>query len=89
MAFITVAYDPKSDLTINVTKDLSEEMTIETDELALTYIPDYAADGVFFNLTDKFTGESKTLGFDIRYWQSQQEGRTQPSGVYIFRPKDG
>ena len=70
MAFITVAYDPESDLAINVTKDVSEEMTIETDDLTLTYVADYAADGVYFNLVDKLTGESKTLGFDIRYWQS-------------------
>jgi hypothetical protein len=70
MAFITVAYDPESDLAINVTKDLSEEMTIETDDLTLTYVADYAAEGVYFNLVDKLTSESKTLGFDIRYWQS-------------------
>lgn len=68
LAFITVAYDPSIDLTINAST--SDTMSIETEELSLTYLPGYDGEGVYFSLTDKKTGQMNTLGFDIRYWQS-------------------
>ena len=73
LGFITVRYDTEADLTIPTLKAKdATAMVIETDDLQLSYMPDYAAEGVYFNLLDKVSGESKTLGFDIRYWQSFQ-----------------
>ena len=70
IGFITITYDPEADLTIGVTHAFNESMTIETDEIALTYVADYDKEGVFFSLKDKLSGECKILGFDLRYWQS-------------------
>lgn len=41
--------------------------TLESDDLIVTLV-DYPEDGVYFELTDKLSGESKMLGFDLRYW---------------------
>jgi hypothetical protein len=87
LGFFTVTYDAQSQLTVNSSR--AEQMMIESDELALTYLPDYDAEGIYFSLLDKQTQETKTIGFDVRYWQSFQDPDLQSSGVYIFRPKDG
>ena len=68
---------------------MDQDYTILSDELSLSYLADYANEGVYFNLTDKLSGESKVIGFDIRYWQSFQTDIGQNSGVYIFRPAAG
>jgi hypothetical protein len=43
-------------------------MVIESTDLKLTYLPGYDGDGVYFTLLDKLSGETQTLGFDMRYW---------------------
>ena len=63
-------------------------MIIESDDLSLKYLSDYDGEGVYFELTDKLSGVAKTVGFDLKYWQSSQNNG-QNSGVYIFRPIDG
>jgi len=55
LGFIMVTFDGEADLAINVTDLPSDDMTIETDELALTYLPGYDAEGVYFSLLDKKT----------------------------------
>jgi len=90
LGFITVRYDPEANLTVNTLKAAdATTMAIESADLKLSYLPDYTAEGVYFSLLDKVSGESKTLGFDMRYWQSFQSNNAQSSGVYIFRPKNG
>ena len=64
-------------------------MIIESEDLVLRYLPDYVGEGVFFELTDRASEATKTMGFDLRFWQSFQSENQQNSGVYIFRPKDG
>lgn len=70
LGFITITYDPETDLTVRVSQSIDEPMIIETDEISLSYVADNLQDGIFFNLTDKQSGESKMLGFDLRYWKS-------------------
>jgi hypothetical protein len=47
------------------------DLTIENDELKLTYNSDsdMIEQGILFTLTDKLTGESNPVGFSLRYWQ--------------------
>jgi hypothetical protein len=68
LGFLTVSYDPTADLTIPLTHNTNENLILESDDLTLTYIAEYVNEGVYFNLTDKLSGESKILGFDLRYW---------------------
>jgi len=68
LGFFVVRYDPTVDLAIPVFSDFSQEMVIESDDLALKYLPDYAGEGVYFELTDKDAGSKKIVGFDLRYW---------------------
>jgi len=70
IGFFTVEYDSKTDLSIRVRTDT--ELKIENDELSLKYLPDYESEGVYFEMTDKLSDDSKVVGFDIRYWQSYQ-----------------
>lgn len=49
-------------------------------------------DAIYFTLTDKLTGDSNLVGFDLRVYESYQEYARgvwgdQLSGAYIFRPK--
>lgn len=87
LGLIMVSYDADADLA-NKTSDQTE-MKIESEDLILTYEPEFAGEGVFFAILDKQSGESKTLGFDVRYWQSYQNSNHQSSGVYIFKPDTG
>lgn len=76
LGFLMVSYAAEVDLAIHTTPitSLSSVLTIESPDLSLTYIPYMnGSDGVFFQLTDKATQSSKTIGFDVRYWQSFQE----------------
>lgn len=80
-----MTYNSSVDLTDCTTNALS----IETAELKLEVVN--VSDGaVNFILTDKLTGETNPLKFDLRYWKGyQRKGQdNQPSGVYIFRPDE-
>lgn len=46
IGFFTVEYSSANDLSIRVQTDA--DLTIETDELSLTYLPDYAGEGIYF-----------------------------------------
>ena len=71
VGFFTVRYDSSVDIAIHSGRIVN--MQIESDDLLLKYEREYAGEGVYFELTDKMTGESKILGFDMRYWQSFQK----------------
>lgn len=62
---------------------------IESSELSLSFDGVVNAGIIYFNLTDKLTGETNPIGFSLRYWQGYQSTKfveNQPSGAYIFRP---
>lgn len=68
VGFTKLTYDLSVDLaTDSCTQD--ESQVIESDELSLEYT-DISDSTVWFNLTDKVTGESNPVGFSIRYYQS-------------------
>jgi hypothetical protein len=89
MGFFMVKYDSTVDIAVPIVTDVSEDLAIESDDISLRYLADYDGEGVYFELTDKVSGVAKTVGFDLRFWQSFQSDNQQNSGVYIFRPKDG
>jgi hypothetical protein len=55
-------------------------MTIESDQISLTYQPNINRAGVSFRWTDKLSNQSKDFVFDIRTWQSNR------GGAYVFSP---
>lgn len=46
IGFFTVQYDANIDIAIQTTR--AEEMSIESNEIKLTYLPDFDGDGVYF-----------------------------------------
>jgi hypothetical protein len=63
-----VKHDPTVDIAVPIVTDMSDELAIESDDIAVKYLADHDGEGVYFELTDKVSGVTKTVGFDLRYW---------------------
>jgi hypothetical protein len=89
LGFFTVQYNADSGAVAPITQ--KDTLSIESEELKLTWLPHYSANGTYFSLLDKQTGENKTLGLDMRFYRSYQgkdKSDHQSSGTYIFK-QDG
>jgi len=87
-------------LTYNATAHLEADtcsqtagMTIESNVLSLTFTSVSADQVAYFDLTDKTTQETNSIGISLKYWQEyQKDPITKPNvseqrdGAYIFRP---
>jgi hypothetical protein len=68
-------------------------MTIESNVLSLTFTSVSEDQVAYFDLTDKTTQETNSIGISLKYWQEFQKDvttkprlNTQKDGAYIFRP---
>ena len=71
MTFLTLTSDASVDLAIPAQSPTEQVVSIESDDLVLTYdaFKSMTEEGVLFTLTDKVTGESNPIGFSLRYWK--------------------
>ena len=82
MAFLTLNSDSSADLTVT-----GIEGKMIENEVAKLEIVEVQEEYIMFKLTDKKTGDQNFLNFGFRFWPSYEWSK-QPSGVYIFRPKN-
>jgi lysosomal alpha-mannosidase len=87
IGFTKIQYDADSHLHQDTCDDV-ESQVISTDELELSYNGIIDDGVVYFNLTDKVANQTNVVGFSLRWWSSFQSHDIQPSGAYIFRPKE-
>jgi hypothetical protein len=88
VSFVRLELDQTSDLEVPLkTVALSSHVQIQSEKLAIRYLPGYAKDGVYFNVTS--ATETLVLGLDLRVYESTNwaSKTADISSVYIFSPK--
>ena len=82
VAFLNLISNPAAELTV-----AGVQGTIIENEEAELELLEVQEEYVVFKLTNKKTGDCNFVNFGFRFWPSY-EWSYQPSGVYIFRPKN-
>lgn len=92
VGFTKLTYNATSHLAVDTCSQTAGSI-IESNVLSLKYTGSDSNQVAYFDLTDKTTQETNSIGFSLKYWQEYQRDPLKPitlnhqkDGAYIFRP---